>query len=107
MKEFPDVGYEGPLMDFGNAIEDSEGSDGNLTLSILRAGTTIDVVIKLEAIGRFSKTYPYNCQKSARLAKDAMNYLSNNKFINSEPCHAKCMSGLALLAAGKMTKLRS
>lgn len=34
MKEFPDIGYEGPIMDFGNAIEDSEGNDGKLTLSV-------------------------------------------------------------------------
>ncbi|MDE0837340.1 MAG: hypothetical protein OSA84_13415 [Akkermansiaceae bacterium] len=32
MKNFPSVGYEGPLMDFGNAIEESEGEDGKLTL---------------------------------------------------------------------------
>ncbi|MBW1872371.1 MAG: hypothetical protein JRJ19_09915 [Deltaproteobacteria bacterium] len=34
MKEFPQIGYEGPLMDFGNAIEASEGKDGQLTLNV-------------------------------------------------------------------------
>ena len=29
-----DVGYEGPIMDFGNAIEDSEGRDGILKLDV-------------------------------------------------------------------------
>lgn len=106
MKKFPDVGYEGPLMDFGNAIEDSEGKDGKLTLSITRAGEKMDVVIQLEAIGRFSNTYPYECEKSERLAQGAMNYLSGHSFIYKEKCHAKCMSGLALIAAGKMDEAK-
>ena len=38
MKKFPEVGYEGPLMDFGNAIEESEGGDGKLSLSVTRKG---------------------------------------------------------------------
>jgi hypothetical protein len=106
MKEFPEVGYEGPLMDFGNAIEESEGKDGKLTLAVTRGEKKIDVVIELEAIGRFTDTFPFDCKKSARLAKGAMTYLSNNKFIHREQCHAKCMSGLALLAAGKIDEVK-
>ena len=106
MKKFPDIGYEGPLMDFGNAIEDSEGKDGKLTLGVSRAGEKRDVVIELEKIGRFSETYPLGCKKSALLAKRAMQYLSNNKYISREKCHAKCMSGLALLAAGEIDQVK-
>lgn len=106
MKDFPDIGYEGPIMDFGNAIEDSEGKDGKLTLSVKRGGKEIDLVIQLEAIGRFSETYPYKCEKSARLAKNAMDYLAKSDFIQHEQCHAKCMSGLALLAAGEMEQAK-
>ncbi len=106
MKEFPDIGYEGPLMDFGNAIEDSEGRDGNLTLSVTRSGKPIEVVIKLEAIGTFSKTYPDACPKSALLAKRASDYLTGHEYILNEKCHAKCMSGLALLAAGKLDEAK-
>jgi hypothetical protein len=106
MEQFPNTGYEGPLMDFGNAIEDSEGTDGKLTLSVSRNGKEIDVVIQLKAIGRFSDTYPYDCKKSARLARGAMEYLSKNEFIYQEACHAKCMSGLALLAAGKTNEVK-
>ncbi len=106
MKQFSDVGYEGPLMDFGNAIEDSEGTDGQLALGVTRDGKAIDLVIELEKIGRFSETYPLHCKKSALLAERAMEYLSNNEFINEEPCHSKCLSGLALLAAGKMDEVK-
>jgi len=106
MKEFPEIGYEGPMMDFGNAIEDAEGKDGNLTLSITRAGKPMDMVVKLVAIGRFSETYPKNCEKSALLAKRAMEYLSGHPFVKAEQCHAKCMSGLALLAAEKTDEVK-
>lgn len=106
MKEFPETGYEGPLMDFGNAIEDSEGKDGKLTLAITRGGQQSEVVIQLDAIGRFSETFPYHCEKSARLARAATDYLSRSDFIQDEQCHAKCMSGLALLAAGKTEQAR-
>ena len=106
MKKFPDVGYEGPLMDFGNAIEECEGSDGKLTLAVTRGGTPIDVIVPLETIGTFSKSYPYNCEKSTLLAKRASDYLSGHPFLQREQCHAKCMSGLALLAAGKMDQAK-
>lgn len=68
-------GIEGPIMDFGTAIEDSEGKDGTLALDVLRAGKPIVVDLKLEAIGRFSLTYPKICAKSTLLAKRAMDYL--------------------------------
>jgi len=106
MKQFPDIGYEGPLMDFGNAIEASEGKDGRLTLRVTRKNKRIDVLIKLKAIGTFSKTYPFNCKKSALVAKGAMEYLSNSDYIKREQCHAKCMSGLALLAGDKLDEAK-
>lgn len=106
MREFPDIGYEGPIMDFGNAIEDSEGKDGKLTLSIKRGKKLLDIVIQLEPIGRFSETYPRQCKKSVLLAKRSTDYLSNHPFINDEQCHAKCLSGLALLAAGKTDEVK-
>ncbi len=106
MKKFPDIGYEGPMMDFGNAIEESEGKDGRLTLSVTRDNEPMDVVIELKPIGTFSDTYPFNCQKSALLARGAMEYLSHNRYIKREQCHAKCMSGLALLAAGELDQAK-
>lgn len=106
MKEFPEIGYEGPLMDFGNAIEDSEGADGKLTLMVTRENKPIEVVIQLEAIGKFSDTYPYQCQKSQLLAKRAADYISGYQKINSEKCHSRCMSGLSLLASGDMARAK-
>ena len=108
MKTFPSVGYEGPLMDFGNAIEDAEGKDGKLTLTITRDGKPLEVVITLRALGQFSETFPQNCPKSALLAKEASEYLSGPgyPYIKKELCHAKGMSALALLAAGKQKQAK-
>lgn len=106
MKKFPEIGYEGPMMDFGNAIEESEGGDGKLKLMVTREGKAIEVVIQLKAIGKFSETYPFDCEKSAMLAKGAAEYLTGHPFIVQEQCHAKCMSGLALLASGQMKQAK-
>lgn len=97
-----DVGIEGPMMDMGNAIEDSEGDDGNLNLDVIREGKTIKVTVKLEPIGRFSDTYPLDCAKSTKLAKDAMDYLLKHKTERGGQVHEKGILGLALLAQGRM-----
>lgn len=104
MKKFPKVGYEGPIMDFGNAIEETEGSDGKLTLSVTRAGKKTTVIIPLKKIGKFSKNFPADCPKSQLIAKQAVDYLKGPgyQYISKEHCHAKAMSGLSLLAAGEM-----
>jgi hypothetical protein len=67
----PGAGYEGPIMDMGNAIEDSEGEDGTLRLDVIRGGQPAKVEVKLEAIGRFSDTFPKDCPKSEKLTARA------------------------------------
>lgn len=101
------VGIEGPMMDLGNAIEDSEGSDGALKLEVLRDGETVEAIVQLEAIGRFSETYPHKCRKSDRLAKDAINYILERKEEHEEIVHEKGLYGLALLAHGKMDEAKA
>ncbi|MCF7733499.1 MAG: DUF6288 domain-containing protein [Akkermansiaceae bacterium] len=97
----PGAGYEGPIMDMGNAIEDSEGRDGTLTLDLIRDGQPAKVDIKLEAIGRFSDTYPKNCPKSEKLAAKAMDYLLLHPEERCGAVHEQGLFGLALLAQGK------
>ena len=102
-----EVGYDGPIMDFGNAIEDSEGRDGILKLTLIRNGEERTVDVHLPAIGRFSKTYPLNCPKSDKLVSSAMQYLLEHKKDFSTQCHEKGTVGLALLARGKMKEARA
>lgn len=97
----PGSGYEGPIMDFGNAIEDSEGKDGTLSLDVMRAGKPTTVTVALEAIGRFSDTFPKNCAKSDKLATRAIDYLLQHPEERCGIVHEKGMLGLALLARGK------
>ena len=97
----PGAGYEGPIMDMGKAIEDSEGKDGTLTLDVIRGGQPAKVDIKLEAIGRFSDTFPKDCPKSEKLTARAMDYLLNHPEERCGIVHEKGMLGLAMLAQGK------
>lgn len=97
----PGAGYEGPIMDMGNAIEDSEGKDGTLSLDVIRGGQPAKVEVKLEAIGRFSDTFPKNCPKSETLTTRAMDYLLNRPEERCGIVHEKGMLGLAMLAQGK------
>lgn len=98
----PGAGYEGPIMNMGNAIEDSEGNDGTLTLDVTRDGKPAKVDIKLDPIGRFSDTFPKNCPKSEKLAARAMDYLLQHPDERAGDVHEKGLYGLALLAQGKM-----
>lgn len=97
----PGAGYEGPVMDMGSAIEDSEGKDGTLALNVIRDGKPAKVTIRLEAIGRFSDTFPKQCQKSEKLAARAMDYLIRHPEERTDHVHEKGLLGLALLAQGK------
>jgi len=97
----PGHGYEGPIMDMGNAIEDSEGKDGVLTLDVLRQGQATQVKIPLAAIGRFSNSFPQSCAKSEKIAAQAMDYLLQHPEERCGIVHEKGMLGLAMLARGK------
>jgi len=97
----PGAGYEGPIMDMGNAIEDSEGSDGTLTLDLIRGGQPAKVEIKLEAIGRFSDSFPKHCPKSEKLAARATDYLLKHPDERIGDVNEKSLYGLAMLARGK------
>lgn len=97
----PGPGYEGPIMDMGDAIEDSEGKDGILALDLLRDGKPAKVDLPLEAIGRFSGSFPKRCPKSRKLAGRAMDYLLKHPEQRCGIVHEKGLLGLAMLAQGK------
>ena len=93
-------GYEGPIMDLGNAIETAEGKDGKLVLNILRGAAKLDVTINLEPIGTFSDTFPLNCKKSEIVRAKALKYLAEYPDVkNVWQSHAKMAVTLALLTS--------
>lgn len=101
-----DKGYEGPMMDFGNAIEESEGLDGTMVLDVMRGGKNVKVLIQIPKAGRFSKTYPVNCRKSDKLVADALEYILKDPDRFKGPVHEKGTIGLALLAHGRLGEAR-
>jgi hypothetical protein len=95
-------GYEGPMMDLGLAIEDSEGRDGTLHLAIRRGGKPMETSLKLQAIGRFGDNFPLACAKSAHLAATATRYLIDHRADHSGMIHEEAKVGLAFLARGHL-----
>ncbi|MHC4252229.1 MAG: DUF6288 domain-containing protein [Planctomycetota bacterium] len=98
------IGYEGPLTDFGKAIEESEAKhNGKLTIMLLRDGKPSDVEVQIENKGVFSPTFPYNCRKSAALRRDALTYLlgSNTNGTFHGQAHGTFMATMALMAQGE------
>ena len=96
-------GWGGPVLDLSKAIEDAQGSDGILRLTVLKGGktkTTID--LQLKKLGRFATTYPYGCERSEKMAKQlcdniAERYEKTGKFGR---IHTHTHSLLALMANG-------
>jgi hypothetical protein len=93
-----------PRTELGKALTTAEATDGKLTLTRWKKGTTDEVILQLPVLGTYSKTAPYNCEKSkkileagcqalaARMANDP-NYARQNPIPRS-------LNALALLASG-------
>lgn len=90
-------GLEGPLQDLGLAIEDSEGRDGVLQLSVKRGDKTLTVDVQLEKLGRFADTFPVDCKKAEILRDRAYNYLIDHPGELSS--QGRCVATLALLSS--------
>ncbi len=94
------MGYEGPMMDFGNAIEDGEGEDGKLVLQLRRGGRSTDVEIRLKPIGRFAPEFPVGCRKSELLKQQAYKYLADHPESHGGMSHSRSTVALACLMSG-------
>jgi len=93
-------GYEGPIMDLGQAIEKAEGKDGKLILNVTRGRETLEVKIDLEALGAFSATFPMKCRKSDLLRAKALKYLADSSDAQAVwQSHARSAVTLALLSS--------
>ena len=68
--------------------------------SAWRLGQTMDVELKLQVMGTYSKTAPYDCPKSAKIMAQACKVLEK-EMLEKIPNIWGGISGLALLATGK------
>ena len=76
---------------------EKESNKGVLVLTRWRAGQTAEVQLKLNVVGTYSATAPYDCPKSKRILEDAC------KMLEKEPLSDSwngAVNGLALLASG-------
>ena len=96
----PIHGYEGPIMQLGEAIENAEGGDGMLRMTVRRGSSTIDVTVPIEVLGTFNSTFPLACPKSALIHDRAVSYLLNHPDCQSSThlTHRRLAVGLALIS---------
>jgi hypothetical protein len=92
-----DTGIRGPIQDMGLAIEDSEGRDGVLKLTVKREGKITQVKIQLEKLGRFADTFPANCRKTDVLKARAYKYLMDNP--GGVSSQGRCVTVLSMLSS--------
>jgi hypothetical protein len=105
-------GWDGPMMELAGHIEDSQGKDGMLRLTVWpqgESGGEKEVAIQLRAVGRFSETFPYNCKRSEQMLEELCDFLVDdykndtwkkpNSFHGGP--HTNTHSMLALMASGE------
>ncbi len=97
-------GYEGPMMEFGDALEAAQGGNGKLSVTVLRKDKkkVVEMTIPTK-YGRFAPTFPYNCKKTDRILKESYAYLAKRQredgSWHGRP-HINMFAALALLASG-------
>lgn len=98
-------GWDGPLMDLSRHIEDSQGTDGKLSLIVWPGGNRTkqtNVELQLKPVGRFSKTYPYDCPRSERMLEELCEFMVSEyeREQGWGRIHVKSHCILALMASG-------
>ena len=104
MKKF---GYEGPMMDFADALDACQAKKerGKLTLDIIRGDEEKQIVLNVcTSYGSFAQTYPNDCAKTDRILRVSYKYLAGRQKENgtwhNRP-HINTFAALALLASGE------
>jgi HEAT repeat protein len=84
---------------FGRAIgrAESEAARGMLPLTVWRKGTTQNIELKLQVMGSYSDTSPYNCPKAQKILDQGLAIMVRN-FSKENSLH---INELALLASGR------
>lgn len=104
-------GWDGPMMELAGHIEDSQGKDGVLTLTIwpqAESANSKEVKVQLRVVGRFAETFPYNCERSEIMLEELCDFLVDEykSDIWKKPGtfgggpHTNAHSILALMASG-------
>ncbi len=70
------------IMGMGITEAETIERDGKLVVTVWRSGKEVDLTIKLPVMGTYSKTWPYDCAKSARILREACQWLADNQLPN-------------------------
>ncbi len=82
---------------FGYAITATEAKNGSLPLIRWRDGQTANVELKLQALGAYSETAPYDCPKSRKILEQGCRLIAKNGLNDTEIYSS--LNALALLAS--------
>ena len=99
-------GAQGPIGEFGIALDEVQGVDGLLGVSLTRGGSPLNMTLNVgQVYGSFSPTFPSNCPKSDLILSQLLTYLRTTQQINGawggEGGHENhIFAGLALLSDG-------
>ncbi len=91
------TGTEGPIKELGDALERAQAV-GGIKLLTERNGRKKILPIKIQKLGRFSKTYPAKCRKTILLSKQVANEIAEGVESNRFGCSS--LIGLSLLMHG-------
>lgn len=92
-----------PRPELGKALTAAEASDGNLTVTRWRDGTTEEVAIQLPPLGSYGETAPYDCPKSKLILEASAEALAERMAAPDYKGNAitRSLNGLGLLATGE------
>lgn len=70
-----------PRIQLGNWITEAEADDGKWVMQVADhpGGKSQQVVVQLEPLGKYSKTWPLDCPKSDRIVRNMAGYLKHPK----------------------------
>ena len=93
-----------PRTELGKALIEAErdANRGNLSLIRWRDGKTDTVTLKLQVLGSYSATAPFDCPKSKRILEQGCKALAARVAAGNEHEEpiTRCLNALALLASG-------
>ena len=100
---------EDPRTEFGKAVTAAESLGGVLRVTRWRAGRQEEMTLPLAALGSYSDTAPYVCQKSARILQATCKALAlrmqEESYPKSQNPITRSLNALGLLASGDKSYL--
>jgi hypothetical protein len=73
-------GADGPIAELARVLEDCQGVDGKLSLTLQRGGETKDVILDVGSkYGSFAATYPGTCAKSDKILAELLEYVAKHQ----------------------------